>query len=153
MMPHVRLLLLSVTCALCLPALATGQERARPDPDSPAGVEYQLPLDQAREDAAGEGAGEGKRGRGESKPPPLFGSGVTETQSPPAAGSSNGSASAAGERSSGEARAGERRAAAIPATSEGGPGASVSLIAAAVLIVGGVLGLGMRRGMGRTGRS
>ena len=147
-MPNVGLCLLIVTCALWLPAVAAGQESPRLDPDSPAGVEYQLPLDRAREDAAGEGKGKS----GEGKSPPLFGSGVTEPEAkPPTASgaSSDGSGSAAGERSPGEAPA-RKTAKTVPATSEGGAGASVSLIAAAVLIVGGALGLGMRRVMGRS---
>ena len=139
-------LLLIAAGALCLPAGATGQERARPDPNSPAGVEYQIPLDQARDDAAGGGKGEA----GGDKAPPLFGSCVTEGPSKPAPGASPGSIRTTGKQGPGGAREGGGRVASAPATSEGGSGASVSLIAAAVLIAGGALGLGMRRGMGRT---
>ena len=144
-MRQLGLLPIAVIC-LCLPAVATGQERARPDPNSPAGVEYKIPLDQARDDAAGKRSGDA----GEGKGPPLFGSGITEAL--PGSRASRGSRPAAHEPKPGDARDGRGRVAAAPATSEGGSGASVSLIAAAVLIVGGVLGLGMRRGMGRTSR-
>jgi hypothetical protein len=140
-MRHVGLRILIVTCALALPAAAAAQERPKLDPDSPAGVEYQLPLDRAREEAAGEAKG----GPGEGKRAPLFGSGVTKPGSRSAGG---GSGEAAGDDSPGEAPAKKMRA---TTASEGGSGASVPLIAAAVLIVGGALGLGLRRGMGRLG--
>ena len=144
------LILVVVICALCLPAVAAGQERARPDPDSPAGVEYKLPLDQARDDAAGEGKGRGEaEGR---EDPPLFGSGITESPSKSGADASGRSVPVTGKRTSGEARTRQGRVAAAPATSEGGSGASVPLIAAAVLFVGGALGLGLRRGIALTHR-
>ncbi len=66
-MPTVLRVVMALTCALCLPTAAAAQERAKPDPDSPAGVEYQLPLDQAREDASGERA-RGRQGRVARRP-------------------------------------------------------------------------------------
>ena len=146
-MLYVGPLLLIVTCALCFAAPAVAQELPKVDPDSPAGVEYQLPLDRAREEAAGEGKG----APGGAEGAPLFGSGIKKVKSPRAGGDPDGSDSAAGKRSSGERSDGEvRTAKTVPATAEGGSSASVPLIAAAVLILGGALGLGLRRGLGPT---
>ena len=129
---------------LCLPSAAAGQESPKLDPNSPAGVEYQLPLDRAREEAAGET----QRDSGAPKPAPAFGAGVTESGPSPEGAGSGGSDEGARERRSDEVSATDTRAKTIRAASEGGSGASVPLIAAAVLLVGGGLGLGLRRGLG-----
>ncbi|MDQ3648275.1 MAG: hypothetical protein M3433_06795 [Actinomycetota bacterium] len=58
---------------------ASAQSPDRPDPDSPAGVEYELPLDRARERAAGDAPRQpGSRGenRGPAGSAPLFGVGI-----------------------------------------------------------------------------
>lgn len=151
MMARTRLLFLFLACSLYVPVTASGQEQARPDPDSPAGVEYQLRLDQAREDAAHEG----RSGPGRRKPPPLFGSGISEGgHSSPTADTSSEDGSATRERKAGEPLAGRTRQPATPVASQGGSGgATVALIVAAVMIAGGGLGLGLRRGMGGTGTS
>src|SRR5687767_15112379 len=60
------------------PAAAQGQAGKRPDPNSPAGVEYQLPLDQARQNAAGDGASTREKGSNDRPASaPLFGAGIT----------------------------------------------------------------------------
>jgi hypothetical protein len=59
------------------------------DPDSPAGKEYAIPLDQARRDAAGGGAAGGGGGSGQS----LFGAGIERAKGATKDGG-NGSASA-----------------------------------------------------------
>lgn len=149
MMARARFLSFFLACSLCVPVTARGQEQARPDPDSPAGVEYQLPLDQAREDAAGEGtSGPGRRG-----PPPSFGSGISEGgHSSPTADTSSEGGSATRERKPEATLAGRTGQPAAPVASQGGSGgAIVALIVAAVMIAGGGLGLGLRRGMGGTG--
>lgn len=60
------------------------------DADSPAGKEYALPLDQAREEAAGAGKTDGPAG----EKAPLFGEGVSNAGGGPGAG--GGSAGGAG---------------------------------------------------------
>jgi len=166
----------AVTCSLLLPGVAQAQDPARPDPDSPAGVEYQLPLDQARRDAApdpgggGGGAGGGPPGGGSAEPTPLFGAGITPDRS-----QSGGEAIAdadVGERP-GDERSGDRadRAAAgaggpdarspgagepaksfstTAAAADGGGSTALTLggIALAVVVLGGALGLALRRGLG-----
>lgn len=146
-MPAVVPRLLIVIFALGLPAAATGQEQPKLDPNSPAGVEYQLPLDRAREEAAGETS----REPGGSQRAPAFGAGVTERgSSTKDGGSGGGSGEGSGEADAGEASAANTRAKTASATQEGGSGASVPLITAAVLLAGGALGLGLRRGLGGT---
>ena len=154
-MPAVIQRLLIVIFVLGLPAAAVGQERPKLDPNSPAGVEYQLPLDRAREEAAGET----QRDSGGPKPAPPFGVGLTERGPSPKGGGSGGSDEGAGDRLSDEVSAlpdefssTTTRANTVPAlfpvASEGEAGVSAPLIAAAVLLVGGALGLGLRRALG-----
>lgn len=69
--PH----LLTGLCALAFAAPAQAQD-VQVDPGSPAGVEYQLPIDRAREEAGGV-AGEMD---GSSDEAPLFGKGVESGQ-------------------------------------------------------------------------
>ena len=143
-MPAVVPRLLIVIFALGLPAAATGQEQPKLDPNSSAGVEYQLPLDRAREEAAGETS----REPGGSQRAPAFGAGVTErASSTKDRGSGGASDEGSGEIDAGEASATNTPAKTASATPEGGTGASVPLIAASVLLVGGALGLGLRRGL------
>lgn len=99
-----RLFVCVLFAALVLPTGASAQSSVRPDPDSPAGVEYELPLDRARERAAGDdgprrrGSRGGKRGPAGSAP--LFGEGIG-----PAGGSDSdtgdGNAEAGGDPESG----------------------------------------------------
>jgi len=98
-----RYLKLLVTFALCVLGLSLGasppaaaQETPGYDPDDPAGVEYQLPLQRTRREAAGRKP-EGRR-RGASKPVPLFGAGIAasatrETTKPTEGGGSGGESS------------------------------------------------------------
>lgn len=170
-----------VVCALVMPSAAAAQEAAQPDPDSPAGVEYQLPLERARDKASGPkgpGGGEPKRGASEADPPPLFGEGIA-----PEAGSSSGEqgsdsaddgspsgvgpgdggraadgAGAKGDRAdsgradsvASEAGAGKADGQRSLAQSSTGLGSDLAIpgIALGVLLMGGLLGLAMRRGLG-----
>jgi len=81
-MPRTRIAYIAVACALVMPSGAAAQS-ARPDPDSPAGVEYELPLDQARKDLSGDGdsdspgANGSRASDGRSGTAPLFGAGVS----------------------------------------------------------------------------
>jgi cobalamin biosynthesis Mg chelatase CobN len=65
-------LVLTCLCALALTAPAQAQD-PQVDPDSPAGTEYQLPIDRAREQA---GDGSRRSGGAAAAEAPLFGEGV-----------------------------------------------------------------------------
>lgn len=108
-------------------------------PDDPAGVEYAIPLDSARRDAAG-GGSSGSRTGNVSPSWPLFGVGITPSRL-------TGDSSRLGNpatRSDGLAN----RVGAVG-------GASATLwtvgIPAAVLLIGLMLGLALRRGSGDRG--
>jgi cobalamin biosynthesis Mg chelatase CobN len=76
-------LVLTCLCALALTAPAQAQS-PQVDPDTPAGAEYQLPVDRAREQARERtGAAGAATGRDRPGAAPLFGSGVEE-RTPPA---------------------------------------------------------------------
>lgn len=152
--------------ALIVPAGAAAQERARPDPDSPAGVEYQLPLDRAREEASGPGPGakDAPRSPGEgaeSGASPLFGEGISPAggEQPDSGSADDGTRGGGpdGDRADSGVGAGSGADEAQPALAQtsaeasGSGGATIALIALGVLLVGGLAGLGLRRGM-RTGR-
>jgi hypothetical protein len=70
------------------------------DPESPAGKEYALPLDQARDEAAGAGKSDGPAG----KKAQLFGEGISKQGSKAAPSSSGGSG---GRQGSGEGPGGD----------------------------------------------
>lgn len=148
--------------ALCGMALAS---RARAgevhfDPESPAGKEYALPLQQARNEALGAGGGEATPGgggggsAGAGATAPLFGIGVSGK----GGGSGPGDEGAA--RSGGESKAeGQGQRPAGEDTSQGrssGGGATTAaasasysdsqglLLLAGILILGALIGLGLR---------
>jgi hypothetical protein len=132
------------------------------DPDSPAGKEYAIPLEEARRQAAGGG------GDGPSSGQPLFGEGIERAEGS-ASGSdgggsrdrdgSRGGAGAPGGRGSVQPDGGEdasegargilpssQRSAAIEAAAaDGSDGLLTAGIAAAVLAAGLLAGLGLRR--------
>lgn len=178
------LALLVGVAALLAPSMALAQQQ--PDPNSPAGVEYALPLDQARDQAREKKPGKGKRGqRGAGKAAPLFGAGISKggsgaagsdqsnADAAPGGGSAGGSAGddasaragskgsqpdgpgADGSDGSG-AQAGKSGApnAGRTAASVGDGGSQTGLllgVVAGVLLLGGLLGAGLRRGFGRSG--
>ena len=179
-----------VVCALVAPSAAAAQEPVQVDPDSPAGVEYKLPLDQARRDAApdagGGGRGGGPRsgggggprsGGGSGDPAPLFGAGITRDGSQGSDGGNEAMADAS-DRSGGQesADSDDSGAAGVGGGDAAGPGAGESGrslsttaasaadsggstglvlggIALAVVVVGGALGLALRRGLRTTAAS
>jgi hypothetical protein len=147
--------------ALLAPPAALGQRGGViVDPDSPAGAEYAIPLDQARREAAGDTSGNrgeagGVRAGGEE----LFGEGITPAGGGSAGG--GGSDGGAGGGSSG-GRSGERENASGGSATESpsGPGASASTAAVAAAseqnsglpltigIAGAVLAAGLAGGLG-----
>ena len=153
-------------CALALPAPgAFAQER--PDPDSPAGVEYELPLEGARRDAAGgvkSGAEKKGTGRGGNAKAPLFGQGISRPGASDQEDTAGGAGAAGSEGGSGGSRGtggsggganpaeptAPARLAATSADDGGDKTVVVGGIAAGVLLCGGLLGLFLRRGFGRS---
>jgi|SRR5829696_7351368 len=65
----VRALTVMLVAAFAAPPAAAQEDGVFVDPDSPAGKEYAIPLDEARREAAG-GGGAGRAGQ------PLFGAGI-----------------------------------------------------------------------------
>jgi hypothetical protein len=120
------------------------------DPDSPAGKEYALPLDSARQDASGGSGGTGAAGQSA----PLFGAGVSKAAgrgggegSDSGGGQGDGSSSAdRGGSNSGVSGGGTAQVARAVADEEGGlsPGVITLLIAMGVLFVGILIGLSVR---------
>ncbi len=176
---------LAATLALAVPSVAAAQQS--PDPDSPAGVEYALPLDRARDQAREkkkERGREGDRKQGSAKKPaPLFGAGITKGGTSGGVGSGGGgsdqgsaddapggaSSGGNGSGNSGSKRSGSKGSESGGATGpkaeagkdanrtaasvedDGSPTGLLLGIVAGVLILGGVLGVGLRRGFGRDG--
>lgn len=81
--------LLLLGLILAAPTPATAQETPGYDPDTPAGVEYQLPLPRTRREAAGRSPDDRRvRGSGPAaKPVPLFGVGAGGSERQPTGGS------------------------------------------------------------------
>lgn len=149
-------LLLLCGLAVMAPVAAAEDNEIFVDPDSPTGREYELPIDRARERAAP--STEKQRSSGGTRDAPLFGSGVEADGAAPAeavrdpAGTTppamtsdrsvtgNG---AAAERAAAAAGV-ERRAQAAADDGVSGLAAVVGL-GAAVLLVGGLVGLLLRR--------
>lgn len=152
------LLLLGLT----LTPSAGAQERGVfVDPESPAGKEYAIPLEQARREAAGGAGGrEGGAGGSGSGAQPLFGVGIGRAKGASASGGDGTAASggADGSKRGGDGQAGgkapgagdlapsARSSAAIEAAaSEGSDTLLTAGIAAAVLGAGLLAGFGLRR--------
>jgi hypothetical protein len=124
------------------------------DPESPAGKEYALPLDQARDEAAGVGKSDGPAG----KKAQLFGEGISKQGSnagPGVSGGSNGSANGnpkGGSRGPGtgngkRGQAPRQFSAAVVAVSTDTNGyalPSAILWVAAIVALGGLIGLAFR---------
>ena len=157
-----------VVASLLLPAGATSQSN-RPDPDSPAGVEYELPLDQTRKDLSDDGGG-GPAGRrdgatpgasgdsGDGGPVPLFGAGISRDASvagegrdqrpsnddPAKAGAGGGSPA---DDNTSEPDPGVAKA----STGDGSTDLLLPGLALLVILSGGAMGLLLRRGLGPSG--
>lgn len=160
-----------VVFLLLLPAVSQSQDEL--NPESPAGVEYQLPLEQARKNAGGDDSqGSGRRGKRKDnrRTVALFGAGIVrdgdsggEGDVGPAGGNGGRSSTSARDGdASGGARAQEnaRGGPTEPRVTHSSLGAgesddgSGSLqivgIALAVLLLGGLLGFGLRRAFSGT---
>jgi hypothetical protein len=95
------MLLTSAVALVLLAATPLALAKVHFDPESPAGKEYALPLDQARDEAAGADKSDGPAG----KKAQLFGEGISKEGSNPTPGSSadNGSTQGSGAGASGNA--------------------------------------------------
>lgn len=151
-----RLALVALLLLVATPSAAAQEDGVFVDPDSPAGKEYAVPIDQAR----GEAAGGGNRPPGEE---PLFGEGIE----PAAGGSGNkdagggaGDKGQQGSKREGSKREGDASGGDAPqsssdlgqsstaieaAAADGSDGLLSAGIAAAVLAVGLLAGFGLRR--------
>ncbi len=161
-----------LVASLLLPAGAAAQSN-RPDPDSPAGVEYELPLDQTRKDLSDDGDGgpgagggdadgsaPGASGGSESEgPAPLFGAGISRDG---AAAGGEGKKSSKGDRAEAGVEAnlefGEdegsgdgREVSRASAGDDGSTGLLLPGLAVLVILAGGAMGLLLRRGLGSSG--
>jgi hypothetical protein len=161
-----------LVASLLIPAGAAAQSN-RPDPDSPAGVEYELPLDQTRKDLSDDGDGP-RRGGGENgsdpgasggggaeSAAPLFGAGISR-EGASAGGEAPGDGSSGGDRAdsgdgAGSPPDGEASDDSGPAVSrastgdEGSTGLLLPGLALLVILAGGAMGLLLRRGLGSSG--
>lgn len=147
--------LLLLLCALVVsPTLAVAQDdEIFVDPDSPAGKEYALPIDRARQDNAAQARS--PRSASE-RAAPLFGEGVRseETAAPPPRQAGVASAAGPAQRAlapaanDGAARVDRTaRAATEPITTPGGPGGLITIAGAGmgVVLLGALGGLWLRR--------
>jgi hypothetical protein len=147
----------TVAAALLAPPIARA-DQAHVDPGSPSGKEYAVPLDQARRHAATGNTAAAPTGAAPAAPP-LFGVGIRSSGSgagtranhrprrtPPARSPKKPSA---GISSAGATPTPHRLAAAAAQPSTGlGSTALVGALAAAVLVLGGVGGVALRRRAG-----
>jgi hypothetical protein len=124
------------------------------DPDSPAGKEYALPLDKARQDVAPTpGAGtDGSDETNGSNETPLFGAGITKRdggQGGQGDGRDRGDGGAQGDGGGSGGNGGDVANGSVTATAAAsGSGLSsgwiTALVAFGVLLVGGIVGLSLR---------
>jgi hypothetical protein len=146
---------LALTCLCTLALTAPAQaEHPQVDPDSPAGSEYQLPVDRVRQQARERtGAAGAARGRGSSSEAPLFGSGVQpskpEQRKPRPAGATGAADRDPPRGADREPRLGTGTPAVraqVPAPDDGGSGlVAIGGGALGVLLLGGLAGLAWRR--------
>jgi hypothetical protein len=138
------------TFALVSPAIAEDPQVA---PDSPAGTEYQLPLQRAREQAGvGAGGSAGSGGEATSGTAPLFGAGVGDEKSRAAASRSGATRrrddsdpAIPAEREKETSAARIARAQAPAPDDASGAAVAIAGGAGGVLLLGGLAGLAWRR--------
>jgi len=137
-----------LVAAVATPSANAQQDEVFVDPESPAGTEYAVPLDQARREATGASAG-GEAGTpsqgGEAQP--LFGVGIQ--REPKRSAKSGHRRHAQSKPSQSATPTSDQRAAAVEAAAASdGSGCLLSAgIAAAVLAAGLLVGFGLRRAL------
>jgi cobalamin biosynthesis Mg chelatase CobN len=152
-----RSLLIATLLFLLAPAMAQAQDEpgVYADPDAPAGKEYAIPLEQARRESSG--SEDHQQRRRSSSSSQAFGAGVTpEGTSDQSAGSESSTGSSPSSSSHEKRKKTRRRTAprtqsiapaAVRAASKTDDSAGIRIagIVAAVMLVGGLLGLAARR--------
>jgi hypothetical protein len=151
-----RPLVLTCLCSLAVVAPSQAQD-PQVDPGSPAGTEYQLPVDRAREEAGATSGGSkrsgGAQGGGAAGEAPLFGTGVETKRTGFPGGKSPRGKPGTSVRRAPTAGAEPDAGASTPkpvraqaAAPDGGGGlVTVGVGAAGVLLLGGLAGLAWRR--------
>jgi hypothetical protein len=137
------------------------------DPDSPAGKEYAIPIEQARRQASGSPGGSAAEPGGRAAQAPLFGAGITREGASGGGGSSGAGSDTSGREANGNSTGSKRDgstpkgksgnstgvaanpgAAAVEASiDEGSTGLLTAGIAAGVLGLGLLFGFGLRRSL------
>jgi hypothetical protein len=140
---------LTCLCALALAAPAQAQD-PQVDPDSPAGTEYQLPVDRAREQAGSRGSRGSRRAGGAAAEAPLFGEGVEGSpRRAPEKRGAGGSARTPTTTGRQQPELGTSAPDTVQAQAQapegGGSGLVAIGVAAGVLLIGGLAGLAWRR--------
>jgi hypothetical protein len=149
---------------LLLAPPAAAESGVHVDPDSPAGVEYQLPLDRARDDASSRGGSRGHGSGGKttsngggqgSGGAPLFGVGINSKGRRDTAGGRSdtapGASGAEGGSAGGPADSQRSSRLASQAAVKGSGSATLRTLGVvfAILLGGALIGLLLRRGLGR----
>ncbi len=140
-----------VVLAVAAPPAIAQEDGVFVDPDSPAGREYAVPLEEARREATGTAGG-----TTESDGDQLFGVGIERSSSggrgaggakgSGVAGGGGGNSDGGNQAGSGEPAPTGQSAAAIEAAASGGSSAGLTAgIAGSVLLLGLLGGLGLRR--------
>lgn len=141
-----RLLVMLCVFGFIASAAAAQENGVTVDPGSPSGKEYALPVDRARQQAAAP-----KSSRSDSQRTPLFGEGVGDDVQPsdvPAKKAPAGKVGAATPTNEADAGAAiePRTSQARAAAPQGGLGFAAGIAGgAAILLIGGLLGLWLRR--------
>ena len=141
------------------PAAAAPEPGLTVDPQSPAGVEYQIPLDTGRGHGSGKrrnrgviagatsGSGGGANGSAGVSAPVLFGSGITPENG--SGSGKKGKGSKAGGRggagATGEGGSAPRSIAPVTASANYSPTAPIAALVGAIVLAGLGLGLFLRR--------
>ena len=136
-----------VVAMLLLAPSAAADPGVNVDPDTPAGKEYALPLDEARKEATGESGGDVAPPGQQPPPAPLFGAGVERAKADRAKAEPGDS------RGTPENEPDSARTAAVGVAVDpdgGSPERTVGLAALGLLALGGIAGLLLRRGLNRS---
>lgn len=141
-----RLLVMLCAFSVIAPAAAAQDDGVTVDPGSPTGKEYALPVDRARQQAASP-----KASRTDPQRTPLFGEGVgddAQLSDVPTkkARARTGGGAAPSDEADGGAAIEPRRPRELAAAPQGGVGFAAAIAGGAgILLVGGLLGLWLRR--------
>ena len=134
----------AAACACCTASAAAQGDGVFVDPDSPAAKEYELPLEQARQDAV-TGGDRTQANRGSA---PLFGEGVTPAAKKPARRETSRDSTSRGSQQGTKGAGAERLAlpnADLRADEDGSGALALLAGGAGVLLLAGLGGFALRR--------